>query len=74
MKSMELELTKEQWEKLKPATQAEWSRFVLKALISYHERITMGGHPDLECWKRGLEFAVSCVQKEIDREDRERGL
>lgn len=65
----ELELTKEQWEKLKPATQAEWSRFVLKALISYHERITMGGHPDLECWKRGLEFAVSCVQKEIDREN-----
>lgn len=65
---MELELTKEQWEKLKPATQAEWSRFVLKALISYHERITMGGHPDLECWKRGLEFAVSCVQKEIDKD------
>lgn len=71
-KTTELELTKEQWEKLKPATQAEWSRFVLKALISYHERITMGGHPDLECWKRGLEFAVSCVQKEIDREDSER--
>ena len=56
---MEFELTKEQLEKLKPASQAEWSRFVLKALISYHERITMGGHPDLDCWKRGLEFAVS---------------
>lgn len=63
-----IELTEEQLEKLKPASQAEWSRFVLKALISYHERITMGGHPDLDCWKRGLEFAVSCVEKEIERE------
>lgn len=46
---MELELTKEQWEKLKPATQAEWSRFVLRGLISYHERMTMFEHPELDC-------------------------
>ena len=71
---MELELTKEQWEKLKPATQAKWSRFVLRGLISYRERMTMFEHPELECWKRGLEFAVSCVQKEIDKEGSEREL
>ncbi len=69
---MELELTKEQWEKLKSATQAEWSRFVLRGLISYHERMTMFEHPELDCWKRGLEYAVSCAQKEIDQEDSER--
>ena len=52
---------------LRPVSEAEWSRFVLRALISYHERITMGEYPSLDCWKRGLEFAVSCVEEKIKK-------
>lgn len=52
---------------IKPVSPAEWSRFVLRALISYHERITMGVCPELDCWKQGLEFAVSCVEEKIPK-------
>lgn len=54
-------------EKVATVSSAEWSRFVLRALISYHERTTMGIHPELDCWKRGLEFAVSCVEEKIPK-------
>lgn len=50
---------------IKPVSDAEWSRFVLRALLNYHERITMGAYPDLDCWKRGLQFAISCVEEKI---------
>lgn len=69
-KTTELELTKEQLEKLKPATQAEWSRFVLRGLISYHERMTMFEHPELDCWKRGLEYALACVEEKVKAEQK----
>ena len=49
--------------KVATVSSAEWSRFVLRALISYHERTTM----ELDCWKRGLEFAVSCVEEKIPK-------
>lgn len=50
---------------LRPVSDAEWSRFTLRALISYHERITMGAYPDLDCWKRGLEFALAAVEEKM---------
>ena len=52
-------------EKLEVVSDAEWARFVLRGLISYHNRTTMGYHPDLDCWKRGLEFALACVEEKI---------
>mgnify|MGYP004560469245 CR=1 FL=1 len=64
---MELELTKEQWEKLKSATQAEWSRFVLRGLISYHERMTMGMYPERDAYLEALRFALECVEEKKER-------
>ena len=52
---------------IKPVSDAEWSRFVLRALRNYHERITMGQYPELDCWKKGLEFAISCVEEKIEK-------
>lgn len=52
---------------IKPVSDAEWSRFVLRALRNYHERITMGHYPELDCWKQGLEFAISCVEEKIEK-------
>lgn len=53
-------------EKLEPVSDAEWSRFVLRALLNYHERITMNEpYPSLDCWKVGLQFAIKCVEEKI---------
>lgn len=55
-------------ERLVPASQAEWSRFVLRALLNYHERITgLETYPALECWSDGLRFAISCVEEKIKK-------
>lgn len=53
--------------KLKLVSDAEWSSFVLRALLSYHKRITMGICPELDCWERGLEYAISCVEEKIQK-------
>ena len=53
--------------KVESVSEAEWSRFVLRSLLSYHERITMGGNPELDCWKQGLQFAISCVEEKIQK-------
>lgn len=51
---------------IKTVSDAEWSRFVLRALLNYHERITMNeSYSNLDCWKRGLQFAISCVEEKI---------
>ena len=53
-------------EKLQPVSEAEWSRFVLRALLNYHERITMNEpYPSLDSWKIGLQFAIKCVEEKI---------
>lgn len=69
-----IEFTREEFQQLidngtiKLATEAEWSRFVLRALMNYHERITLNeGYPGLDCWKRGLQFAISCVEEKIPK-------
>ena len=51
--------------KIRIVSDAEWSRFVLRSLINYHERMTMGYGPELDHWKSGLEFALSCVEEKI---------
>lgn len=76
MPDYEIEMTEEEAAALEaavrsgsvePVSDAEWSRFVLRALLSYHERITMGGNPELDCWKQGLQFAISCVEEKIPK-------
>lgn len=53
---------------LSSASEAEWSRFVLRALLNYHERMTLNeNYPGLECWKCGLQFAISCVEEKIKK-------
>ena len=52
---------------LTPVSDAEWSRFVLRGLISYHRRITMGNYPELDGWRQGLEFALACVEEKIPK-------
>ena len=47
--------------------------FVLSGLISYHERMTMFKHPELDAWKEGLKFALACVEEKIAREDTAQG-
>ena len=54
--------------KIRIASEAESSRFVLRALINYHERMTMGYGPWFDHWKNGLEFALSCVEEKIQNQ------
>ena len=62
------EIPSEIRETLAAASEAEWSRFVLRALLNYHERMTLNeNYPGLECWKRGLQFAISCVEEKIKK-------
>ena len=64
----EFPLTEAQRKKLEAATDARWARFVLRGLISYHERMTMDTHPDLDCWKEALKYALACVEEKAAKE------
>ena len=73
-----IELTQENVQRLidngtiKLVSEAEWARFVLRALLNYHERVMMNeNYPELECWKKGLQFAISCVEEKIPGGGRE---
>ena len=46
-------------------TEAEWSKFVLRALINYHDRMTMCDQTDP--FNRGLRYALQLVEKEIQK-------
>lgn len=62
------EIPNEIRETLIPLSEAEWSRFVLRALLNYHERITLNeAYPGLDCWKQGLQFAINCVEEKITK-------
>lgn len=41
---------------------------VLRGLISYHERMTMGNYPERDFYLDALRYALSLVEKEIERE------
>lgn len=53
--------------KLEVVSDAEWARFVLRGLINYHNRTTMGCYQELDCWRQGLEFALACVEEKIPK-------
>lgn len=38
---------------------------VLRGLISYHERMTMGAQPERDFYLDALRFAVNCVEEKI---------
>lgn len=36
---------------------------VLRGLISYHERMTMGNYPERDFYLEALKFALNCVEE-----------
>lgn len=50
---------------IKPCSNAEASAHVLRGLISYHERMTMGNYPERDFYLHGLRFALACVEEKI---------
>lgn len=47
------------------ASRAESCAHVLRGLISYHERMTMGNYPERDFYLDALRYALSVVEKEI---------
>lgn len=39
---------------------------ILRGLISYHERMTMGDYPERDFYLDGLRFALACVEEKIN--------
>lgn len=52
-------------QKLSCVSEAEWSRFVLRALINYHDRMTMCDEQDP--FNEGLRYALALVENEIHK-------
>lgn len=50
---------------IRPLSQAESCAHMLRGLISYHERMTMGDCPEKDPWVDELRFALACVQEKI---------
>lgn len=48
---------------LEPDSPAEMSAHVLRGLISYHERMTMGSYPERDFYLEALRFALHCVEQ-----------
>jgi hypothetical protein len=46
-------------------SEAEWSKFVLRALINYHDRMTMCDERDP--FNKGLRYALALVEKELGK-------
>ena len=38
---------------------------ILRGLISYHERMTMGNYPERDFYLDALKFALACVEEKI---------
>lgn len=53
---------------VQPSSQAEWSARILRGLISYHERMTMGMYPERDFYPRALRYALELVEREIEKE------
>ena len=43
--------------------QAESCIHILRGLISYHERMTMGNYPERDFYLDALRYALSCVEE-----------
>lgn len=48
-------------------SQAEHSAHILRGLINYHERMTMGSYPERDFYLEALKFALSCVEEKIEK-------
>lgn len=46
-------------------SRAESCAHVLRGLISYHERMTMGNYPERDFYLDALRYALSLAEKEI---------
>lgn len=46
---------------------AEGYVHVLRGLISYHERMTMGEYPERDFYLDALKFALACVEEKIKK-------
>ena len=46
-------------------SKAEGSAQVLRGLISYHERMTMGNYPERDLYLDALRFALACVEEKV---------
>ena len=60
-----VKLPPETLENFPMATKEEWTCFVLRGLISYHKRMTMGKYPELDGWMDALKFALECVEEKM---------
>ena len=49
-------------------SEAKSCAHVLRGLISYHERMTMGNYPERDFYLDALRYALSLVEKEIEKE------
>lgn len=47
--------------------QAEGCLHILRGLISYHERMTMGNYPERDFYLEALRFAVECVEEKVKK-------
>lgn len=53
--------------RLRLATQKESCLHILRALISYHERMTMGNYPERDIYLNALRYAISCVEEKSEK-------
>lgn len=53
--------------KIKLSTPKESCLHVLRGLVSYHERMTMGNSPEKDIYIDALRFAISCVEETTDQ-------
>lgn len=47
--------------------EAEGYAHIIRGLISYHERMTMGEVPERDFYLDALRFALECVEEKIER-------
>lgn len=52
---------------IKVATRKETCIHVLRALISYHERMTMGDFPVKDFYVDALRYAITCVESHDEK-------
>lgn len=52
-------------------SKAETTAHVLRGLISYHERMTMGLYPERDFYLCALRYALELVEREMGKESEE---
>ena len=52
---------------------AESCAHILRGLISYHERMTMGNCPERDFYLDALRFALACVEERAERDTAQNG-